>query len=123
MDLRARTRPQRCPLCHAGFGGEVSPRCPACEVPHHLSCWSELGGCATLGCSEQATLSPAPARRGAFARALRRDGPPLAFGAAFTAFSAVAIHLGSSLGLSQEAAMLVMCTGLALVLPRSELSL
>jgi len=42
-----------CPICQV----DVDPEefvlaCPACHQLHHQDCWSEVGGCATYGCTE-----------------------------------------------------------------------
>lgn len=48
--LRARTRERVCPLCHDAVGGLQCGHCPECLTTYHRTCFSELGGCATLGC-------------------------------------------------------------------------
>ena len=54
LTVGARVSPGRCPLCHTSFAGpaEIS-RCLGCETLLHTACQDELGGCPTLGCSEQ----------------------------------------------------------------------
>ena len=43
-----------CPFCNTEIKeGEEVKVCPACEVPHHATCWEENKGCTTFGCSEQ----------------------------------------------------------------------
>ena len=41
-----------CPFCKAPFmEGEAVVFCSHCEMPHHLECWKENGGCTTFGCT------------------------------------------------------------------------
>ncbi len=41
-----------CPFCKAPFmEGEAVVFCSHCEMPHHLDCWKENGGCTTFGCT------------------------------------------------------------------------
>ena len=41
-----------CPFCKAPFmKGEAVVFCSHCEIPHHLECWKENGGCTTFGCT------------------------------------------------------------------------
>ena len=41
-----------CPFCKAPFlEGEAVVICNHCEMPHHLDCWKENGGCTTFGCT------------------------------------------------------------------------
>ena len=41
-----------CPFCKAPFAeGEAVVFCSHCEMPHHLECWKENGGCTTFGCT------------------------------------------------------------------------
>ena len=53
----------RCSICQTLVHlGEASERCPECERIYHASCWAELSGCATYGCSKAPTAKkPAPA--------------------------------------------------------------
>jgi hypothetical protein len=45
----------RCSICYTQLKTD-DPRhgCPHCQQEYHESCWSELGGCATYGCSAAA---------------------------------------------------------------------
>ena len=55
MELKARTDPRRCPLCHDPLGqGSREGECAECGVRHHCECLHEFGGCGTLGCGDQA---------------------------------------------------------------------
>jgi hypothetical protein len=52
----------RCSICYTLIqpSDEISA-CPVCRQEYHASCWTELGGCATFGCSEAAVAEkPAP---------------------------------------------------------------
>lgn len=41
-----------CPFCKSPFiEGEAVVFCSHCEMPHHLECWKENGGCTTFGCT------------------------------------------------------------------------
>jgi len=43
-----------CPFCKTEIKeGDKVTVCPACNIPHHESCWTENKGCTTFGCSEQ----------------------------------------------------------------------
>ncbi len=43
-----------CPYCKTEIKeGDAVKVCPACDIPHHESCWEENGGCTTFGCSGQ----------------------------------------------------------------------
>ena len=43
-----------CPFCKTEIKeGDTVKVCPACNIPHHESCWEENKGCTTFGCSEQ----------------------------------------------------------------------
>ncbi len=52
----------RCSICHSSIqADEESTSCPVCRNDYHRSCWDELGGCATYGCSEAVeAVKPAP---------------------------------------------------------------
>ena len=55
MELKARTDPRRCPLCHDPLGqGSLDGECPECGVRHHSECLHEFGRCGTLGCGDKA---------------------------------------------------------------------
>ena len=41
-----------CPFCKSPLmEGEAVVFCSHCEMPHHLECWKENGGCTTFGCT------------------------------------------------------------------------
>lgn len=63
LRIREGTSRQRCPLCQDRLDEEPAS-CPECRTEYHRACLSELGGCATLGCSRKgsATLAPPAAR-------------------------------------------------------------
>ena len=43
----------RCTICHTLIKtGNETARCSECDNVYHQSCWDEMGGCATYGCSE-----------------------------------------------------------------------
>jgi hypothetical protein len=52
-----------CPVCQSLIGqNEPIITCPACHQVHHSECWTEVGGCATYGCSQAPQAEkPAPA--------------------------------------------------------------
>jgi hypothetical protein len=42
-----------CPVCQSTIGqDEAIITCPVCHQVHHGECWTEVGGCATYGCSQ-----------------------------------------------------------------------
>ena len=42
----------RCTICHTLImDGDDTARCSECDNVYHQSCWDEMGGCATYGCS------------------------------------------------------------------------
>lgn len=42
-----------CPICQTTIGeDEFVVTCPECQQVSHRECWSEVGGCATYGCSQ-----------------------------------------------------------------------
>lgn len=47
-----RRGPRNCPLCRETLDGDVQA-CGGCQTSYHSSCLTELGGCATLGCSQR----------------------------------------------------------------------
>lgn len=56
FDIKVPENPQfagkTCPFCKAPFlKGEAIVICNHCEMPHHLDCWKENGGCTTFGCT------------------------------------------------------------------------
>lgn len=41
-----------CPFCKFAITqGEDITYCPGCEVPHHVDCWNQNGGCTTFACT------------------------------------------------------------------------
>jgi hypothetical protein len=41
-----------CPICQSAFTiGAGAVRCQRCGVPHHIECWTEVGGCGSYGCA------------------------------------------------------------------------
>lgn len=47
-----------CPFCKTEIKEEDAVKvCPACNIPHHESCWQENRGCTTFGCSEQNSVT------------------------------------------------------------------
>src|SRR5574344_1446322 len=47
-----------CPFCKTEIKeADTVKVCPACNIPHHESCWQENRGCTTFGCSEQNSVS------------------------------------------------------------------
>lgn len=43
-----------CPYCKTEIKeGDSIIVCPACNIPHHTTCWVENHGCTTFGCSKQ----------------------------------------------------------------------
>ena len=43
-----------CPFCKTKISADDEVMiCPACNTPHHKSCWDENKGCTTFGCTEQ----------------------------------------------------------------------
>jgi hypothetical protein len=54
FSLRARTQPKNCPLCRAELDpAESLADCSDCATLYHEECLTDLGGCATLGCSQK----------------------------------------------------------------------
>lgn len=42
---------KKCPYCNITFKeDDAVVFCKVCDMPHHLSCWKENGGCTTFGC-------------------------------------------------------------------------
>tara|TARA_R110002072_G_scaffold87047_1_gene196431 strand:+ start:821 stop:1516 length:696 start_codon:yes stop_codon:yes gene_type:complete len=54
--IRPRGRERVCPLCHDEVGSLKCGHCPDCLTVYHRTCYAELGGCATLGCSAKGRL-------------------------------------------------------------------
>lgn len=43
---------KKCPYCNTKFEeDDAVVFCKVCNMPHHLSCWVENGGCTTFGCT------------------------------------------------------------------------
>lgn len=43
-----------CPYCNMEIKeGDLVKVCPACDIPHHKTCWEENHGCTTFACPEQ----------------------------------------------------------------------
>lgn len=62
----------RCPLCSEALASQVATHtCSGCRVSYHATCFRELGGCGTLGCSKVPERSPA--RRSGRRRPLRSN--------------------------------------------------
>lgn len=62
----------RCPLCSEALASQVATHtCSGCRVSYHVTCFRELGGCGTLGCSKVPERSPA--RRSGRRRPLRSN--------------------------------------------------
>jgi hypothetical protein len=58
---------QRCAICGTRIQpADATQACPDCHQAYHLSCWQEVGGCATFGCPQApvAQKPPAPAMVG-----------------------------------------------------------
>jgi len=52
---------QRCSICHTLIRTPAEEtRCPECDQAYHETCWDELGGCATYGCSRVAVAEKPP---------------------------------------------------------------
>jgi hypothetical protein len=57
----------RCSICHTRVQPtEPTEVCPECEQAYHATCWGEVGGCATYGCSKAPVTEkpPPPAQVG-----------------------------------------------------------
>lgn len=52
----------RCTICHTRIEtGDQRTECDQCHQEYHSSCWDELGGCGTYGCTRAAQAEkPAP---------------------------------------------------------------
>jgi hypothetical protein len=52
----------RCAICCTLIDtGEPATACPECTQDYHQSCWTEIGGCGTYGCTKAAVANkPAP---------------------------------------------------------------
>lgn len=47
-----------CPFCKTEIKETDNVKvCPACNIPHHESCWQENHGCTTFGCSEHNSVT------------------------------------------------------------------
>lgn len=45
-----------CPYCKFPIKNNFDVKaCPLCDMPHHIECWQDNGGCTTLGCKCQST--------------------------------------------------------------------
>lgn len=57
----------RCTICHTRIEtGDPRTECDQCHQEYHRSCWDELGGCGTYGCTRaaQADKPPPPTTAG-----------------------------------------------------------
>jgi hypothetical protein len=57
----------RCSICYTVLGSqEAHTTCPACQTDYHSTCWNEIGGCGSYGCTHAAVAQkpPLPARVG-----------------------------------------------------------
>ncbi|MFQ6097186.1 MAG: RING finger protein [Armatimonadota bacterium] len=73
-------RGKTCPFCQFVVKpGDRVVVCPHCDIPHHLDCWSENGGCTTFGCAGASEPSPTPSA-GAPLGAGAALGPPGSYG-------------------------------------------
>lgn len=56
VERQRQSRHWICPYCRDTLDGVASVKsCDGCQAHYHAQCWTELGGCATLGCEAQAT--------------------------------------------------------------------
>jgi len=59
IDDEGDTGPPLCQVCGALIEDESNMfRCPRCDTPHHLDCWTYFGGCSTYGCKETVQRYP-----------------------------------------------------------------
>lgn len=51
-----------CPICQTAVApGEEVVACESCDQVHHRDCWTEIGGCATYGCTKAPAVDKADA--------------------------------------------------------------
>ena len=54
----------RCTICHTRINqGDEVTQCDSCKSDYHTSCWDELGGCGTYGCTQVAVAEKPPPPR------------------------------------------------------------
>ncbi|HBP21850.1 MAG TPA: hypothetical protein DEA08_29210 [Planctomycetes bacterium] len=68
MRVRPRQSAESCPLCKELLAGQLQRVCPDCLTAYHSECFSELGGCAVIGCSRRGHVPAPPPRRDAEGR-------------------------------------------------------
>lgn len=51
----------RCSICYTVLHtGEARTSCPACQADYHSTCWNEIGGCGSYGCTHAAVAQKPP---------------------------------------------------------------
>jgi len=121
---------RRCPYCREDLPPTLVRPCEDCGAAYHRDCWTELGGCGTLGCAEAgkrrrevAPAAPAGEWRRVLPRARRPDEPetdPLLAGEVLRPLGAALVLFGGAVvfarGLGPVATLLALAAGFAVVL-------
>jgi hypothetical protein len=81
-----------CPLCRETLRGEESlAECGACLTVYHEECFTEFGGCATLGCAAKGRVEPTGVTPAAAQRVRPAFNGRLALRSIFGAGAAVSV--------------------------------